>query len=294
MKNKGLNFILVCLFIMILTGTGRAFECEDLVDALDRCGGGVQSGMQVDFDDCAIYTTKNNCESNGCIWWSAKDKCLPAICHTDSNFSGIPNVSEFIMWKHETGRKCPESSCNSTFCLNLGAWCCQLGDGSCRCYATDSACRLSGGIVVAECLEEADPGGEFDCWDLYDAYLRCDYNSTTCGRNVDFDDCNSYTTEYLCEIAGCIWWDTKNKCLPAICHTDSNFSGMPNVSEFIMWKHETGRKCPQESCYNDICQDDHGSTWCCCEYSDGCGCSHATNYCEPQGGTCVDFCVSYY
>ena len=154
MKNRGLSFILMCSFFLIMTGTGRADVCDDIQDAADQCVYNRDTlYYNVDFDDCVSYSTKYNCESNGCIWWSAKNKCLSSICHTDSNFSGIPNVSEFIMWKHEAGRKCPSSSCNDTYCKILSPDSCCCDDGTiCDCAPAYFCYSFLFGITVDNCI----------------------------------------------------------------------------------------------------------------------------------------------
>ena len=43
-----------------------------------------------------------------CTWWAAKSKCLPCDCFSDTNLDGKVSVSDFVLWKYETGRlPCP-------------------------------------------------------------------------------------------------------------------------------------------------------------------------------------------
>ena len=69
MKNKCLTIILLCMFSLIGTGTVRADTCDDLLAAYNKCTENRDTlNYNVDFDDCESYSTKYNCEINGCIW----------------------------------------------------------------------------------------------------------------------------------------------------------------------------------------------------------------------------------
>ena len=160
MKHKGLSFILIGLSVLILTGTGRADVCDDLLLAYQICTDNRDfQDNTVDYVTCKAYDNKYDCEYNGCIWWSIKNKCQASICHTDSNFSGIPNISEFIMWKHETGRICPKQSCNDTKCERTGKCCCEVYDQGykyCFCCA-DMDCDMYNGTCVESCISQDEP-----------------------------------------------------------------------------------------------------------------------------------------
>ena len=117
MKIYGLSFLLIWMSFMILTGNGLAGYCEELEQAYSRCIWARDNAMETSIGYCDSISDEGICHNEGCLWWDSKNKCVSAVCHTDSNFSGMPNVSEFIMWKHETGRQCPHTSCNAAHCI---------------------------------------------------------------------------------------------------------------------------------------------------------------------------------
>ena len=69
------------------------------------------------------------------------------------------------------------------------------------------------------------------------------------GRNLDYDDCATYTNETACGNANCYWnpqgLPPPGVCTVDICRADTDFSGRITGGDLTALKEELGRMdCP--------------------------------------------------
>ena len=159
------------------------------------------------------------------------------------------------------------------------------------------------------------PGCPCTLCDIYqEKFAVCYFLKNIIGRNLNYDDCDTYTNETDCENAEC-YWNTQGLpspgvCTVDICRADNDFSGRITGGDLTLLKRDLGRvDCPCGPYSEDLCLKYLEKYNCCitlyppyspydyCTYTNQTACENAGCYWNTQGlpppGVCtVDLCLA--